>query len=185
MDLREFYEVSGGPALARRLWFRAGGVRRACTGRAAPAAPRCGWGSRVRQLLIAGWVSRPPCCCARAPLHMRYGTPWPAARRRPQKAGELLPGKKGISIVEADWGTIKGALAAAAAAARARDLAYCAQLSGRRARGRGVRLWAGAGGGVAQAGGGGRRRIQGLQGAHFAGAGRAIACARATLAPQA
>jgi hypothetical protein len=55
----------------------------------------------------------------------------PAPSNPPQKDSAWLPGKKGISIVEGDWHAVKGAMAAASAAAEAKDLAFNVQLSGK------------------------------------------------------
>ena len=43
----------------------------------------------------------------------------------------MRPGKKGISLPEADWAAVKSHAPAAAAAAAARDLSYCVQLGGK------------------------------------------------------
>jgi hypothetical protein len=43
----------------------------------------------------------------------------------------MLPGKKGIALAEADWDTVKGAMARATAAAEANDMAFSVALSGR------------------------------------------------------
>lgn len=45
-----------------------------------------------------------------------------------EKGGELLPGKKGISIPGAEWDAVKSAMAAATAAAEARDLSFSVKL---------------------------------------------------------
>ncbi|EFJ43890.1 hypothetical protein VOLCADRAFT_121383 [Volvox carteri f. nagariensis] len=58
--------------------------------------------------------------------------PPPQAAAAPPKNGELLPGKKGIALSPADWGTLQQHMGAVDEALRRRDLAYCLKLSGMR-----------------------------------------------------
>ncbi|GBF94481.1 hypothetical protein Rsub_07015 [Raphidocelis subcapitata] len=68
----------------------------------------------------------------RARINVYKNTKYVDLREFYQKDSAWLPGKKGISLVEADWQAVKGAMAAAAAAAEAKDLAFSVQLSGKR-----------------------------------------------------